>query len=225
MRIKKNEELQQEIVDQCDDARYSAKIIEEICGLMEETKSDVEIILDRDDFDDMSFDFGFGWQDLTKRNKILALELINSFGEDNISVYPCFDEEDSIGKVIIKNDDKVKITTREKYLYNVLSLLKSNVKIEDYSMFAGPFSFEGLKINNKYKLTVEKNIKTDETDNSLLGKVFGKRTIRFNEYFIKNIEDDRTIQITETDFNVLCIELKNIDTDSVKYFLNRLNIK
>ena len=99
------------------------------------------------------------------------------------------------------------------YVENVLSLIKNNVKIKNYSLEnVGPFSFIGLNFNDEYKLSVEKNIIGDVS--------FWKKTIRDFEFFIYHIDNDKTIQISKEDFKQICNELKNIDTDTVNNFLS-----
>ncbi len=79
----------------------------------------------------------------------------------------------------------------------------------------GPFSFIGLNFGEKYTLRIEKNI--------IGGVSFWKKTKKEYEFFIKNLTDDKTKQISKDDFKLIYNELKNIDTDTVNYFLERIN--
>jgi len=104
-------------------------------------------------------------------------------------------------------------TIKKNYVECVLSLIKNNVKIKDCSCItAGPFSSIGLNFDNKYQLRIEKNIISSGS--------FWKKSVRDYEFFIYNINDDKTIQISKDDFKLICNELKNIDTDTVNKFLS-----
>ena len=98
------------------------------------------------------------------------------------------------------------------YINNILSLI-NNKRIKDSSLLTvGHFSFIGLNFDDKYKLRVEKNI---------IGQVsFWKKTIIDYEFFIHNIDNDKTVQISKDSFKIICNNLKNIDTDTVNNFLS-----
>ena len=78
---------------------YVSEKFDEIENLVSKY-GEAEVILHDCDFnDELSVPYGFGWQDLTEKNKELALKLVQSF-DVNILPYTC--EEGSMAKVIVK---------------------------------------------------------------------------------------------------------------------------
>jgi len=114
-------------------------------------------------------------------------------------------------------DKRVEIFTND-----VLSLIDNKCKIVDKSLEAGPFSTIGLRFSCNSKLKEDYKLYCEYNHVEVERKYwFNKITIEL-QFFLYNYSLDKTMQIPKENFDLICKELKKIDTDTVEFFLDKV---
>lgn len=93
-----------------------------------------------------------------------------------------------------------------------------NIKVEkvkdNSNLLIGPLSYIGVLIDDSFILRIEKEIVGDVS--------FWKKTKYRWNFTLKDIQKDKTTEISEKDFKELLTKIKKLDTDSSNYFSNKI---